>query len=68
MRLMVIDHSKLKAWALCWPEDPAPLLYETAERAEEDRKWFTKNYTTTPQGAPRGEPFVLELSVTGATQ
>lgn len=63
---MTIDHSKLRAWALCWPADPRPLLYETAERAEADRQWFSKNFKTTPQGTPRGEPFVLELSVTAS--
>ena len=63
---MTIDHSKLKAWALCWPADPKPLLYDSPEKAEQDRKWFSQNYKTDGQGNHRGEPFVLELSVTAS--
>lgn len=63
---MAIDHSKLKAWALCWPADQKPLLYSSAEEAERDRQWFSKNFKMTPQGTPRGEPFVLELRVTAS--
>lgn len=59
----MIEHTAMRAWALCWPNDPHPLLYEKFEAAEQDRIWFTKNYKTTPQGAPRGEPYLLELIV-----
>lgn len=62
----MIDHSKLKAWALCWPGDPRFLLFDDGRLAEENRQWFSKNYKTTPQGTPRGEPFVLNLSVTAS--
>lgn len=62
----MIDHSKLKAWALCWPADPKPLLYATEQAAEEARAWFSKNDKTTPPGTQRGEPFVLQLSVTAS--
>lgn len=58
-----IDHSKMSAWALCWPADPRPLLYRSEERAEEDRRWFSKNFTHDNDGNPRGEPFVLRLEV-----
>ena len=67
MPLMAIDHSKLKAWALCWPEDPRHLLYETEQAAEDARKWFVKNYKATPQGTQRGEPFVLQLCVNNSS-
>lgn len=60
---MLIDHSKLLAYALCWPGDPRPLLYETAALAEENRKWFASNYKNDRNGKPRGEPFVLTLCV-----
>lgn len=63
---MAIDHSKLKAWALCWPEDPRVLLFDSERLAEENRAWFSKNYKTTPQGTQRGDPFVLNLSVTAS--
>jgi len=63
---MAVDHSKLKAWALCWPEDPRALLFDSEKLAEENRVWFSKNYKTTPQGAARGEPFILRLSVTAS--
>ena len=64
---MPIDHSKLEAWALCWPADPHPLLFTTKEAAEENRAWFSKNFKTDRHGNLRGEPFVLLLSVKGST-
>ena len=60
---MLVDHSKLEAWALCWPGDPVPLLFTTERVAEENRVWFSKNYKTDRDGNPRGEPFLLVLSV-----
>jgi hypothetical protein len=50
------------AFALCWPNDPRPLLYLDRERAEEDLKWFAKNYTRDSQGQSRGVPFIVELA------
>lgn len=58
-----IDHSKLEAWALCWPNEPTVLLYTTERVAEQDRKWFATNYKKDRDGYPRGEPFVLVLEV-----
>lgn len=57
----MLDHSELKAWALVWPSDPHVLLYKSADRAEEDRVWFSKNFKTDRDGNMRGEPFVIEL-------
>lgn len=62
---MLIDHSKLKAWALCWPADPVPILFLTEESAEENRKWFASNYKKDRNGNDRGEPFILEMCVKG---
>lgn len=58
------DHHTMKAWALCWPNDPDPLLYTTWEKAEENRKWFASNFKSTRDGKPRGEPFLVELTAT----
>lgn len=53
---------KITAFALVWPNDDRPLLFLTKELAEENRRWFTKNYKLNAQGQPRGEPEVIELS------
>ncbi len=60
---MPIDHSKLEARGLYWPADPHPLLFTTKEAAKENRAWFSKNFKTDRDGNPRGEPFLLVLSV-----
>lgn len=52
----------MKAYALCWPNDPVPLLYLSQGRSEEDRVYFTKNYKKDRHGNLRGDPFVVELS------
>jgi len=52
----------MKAYALCWPNDPRPLLYWSAETAEQERQWFTKNYAIDRDGRERGRPFVVELT------
>lgn len=49
------------AYALCWPNDPRPLLFVTREEAEENRKWFSSKYKKDKNGQPRGEPFIVEL-------
>lgn len=56
------DLKALEAFALCWPNDARPLLFLTREQAEENRKWFTKNYKLDRNGHPRGEPFIVKLS------
>lgn len=56
-----MDVSNLKAWALCWPNDPVPLLFSTKEAAEDNKAWFTKNFKTNRDGNSRGEPFIVEL-------
>lgn len=60
---MAFDCGKIKAWALCWPEDENYLLYKSFDLAEKDRAWFSKNYKTNSDGLPRGEPFILNLAV-----
>jgi hypothetical protein len=60
---MDFDHSKLEAWALCWPGVQNHLLYMTKELAEQDRAWFSKNFKTNRDGIQRGEPFILKLAV-----
>jgi hypothetical protein len=52
----------MKAYALCWPNDPRPLLYWNKETAEQERQWFMKNYKTDRNGNPRGEPVIVELT------
>lgn len=58
---MTVDHNQTQAWALCWPDNPLPLLYTSAEKAEANRKWFSKNWKTDQSGNKRGEPFVIVL-------
>lgn len=48
-------------YALCWPNDRRPLFYHDREKAEEDRKWFSKNYTRNSRGELRGDPFIVDL-------
>ncbi len=50
-----------EAFALRWPNSDTFLLYQTETQAEEDRKWFSKNYRTDSDGLPRGEPYVVRL-------
>lgn len=49
------------AFALCWPNDDRPLLFLSAELAEENRRWFTQNYKIDRNGRPRGAPYVVKL-------
>lgn len=58
---MPVDHHRMTAYALCWPNDPIPLLYKSREVAEQDRKWFLSNYKLNREGQPRGEPFIVGL-------
>lgn len=54
----------ITAYALVWPNDTRPLFYHSPERAEEDRKWFAKNYLRNSQGELRGEPRIVTLTET----
>ncbi len=51
----------MNVFALCWPNDPRPLLYLDEAQAWEDLKWFRANYKLNRDGQPRGEPFIVRL-------